>query len=99
MAVIFTHSIKKHNYILRFYPAGGYYDIEIVKMPSYGKRVSDLSITHRILVDRQDFKGWKICFGIPEVIDTLDRAEKWGKNWCEYTSRYILTGKIFPNDK
>lgn len=109
MAVISTHKILIpknikikgkhlfHTYIFRFISVGNHYDIEIIKMPSYGKRVSDLSITHRIPVDRQDFNGWKIGFGIPEVIDTLDKADKWSKVWAKNTSEYILTGKHFPN--
>lgn len=88
-----------HTYTFRFYPAGNYYDIEIVEMPSYGKRISNLSITHRIPVNRKYFVGWKICFGTPEVVDTLDKADKWSKVWANNTSKYILIGKPFPNDK
>lgn len=97
MAVIFTHKIKKHNYELRAVYTGTYYDIEILKMPSYGKRFQNLEITHRVPIN-VDNQKWRICFGIPEVIDTLDKAHKWGKIWCENTSKYILTGKHFPNE-
>lgn len=84
--------------MFRFISVGNHYDIEILKMPSYGKRVSDLSITHRIKVDKDDCK-WKICFGRPEIVDTLDSADKWSKVWAKYNSDYILTGKEFPNEK
>jgi hypothetical protein len=56
MAVISTHKIEKHFYMFRFISVGAYYDIEILEMPSYGKRLSDLSITHRIPVKKDDCK-------------------------------------------
>lgn len=110
MAVISTHKILIpknikikgkhlfHIYIFRFISVGNHYDIEIIKMPSYGKRPSDLSLTHRIPTGKIDGK-WKICFGIPEAINTLDKADKWSKVWAENTTEYILTGKEFPNEK
>ena len=96
MAVISTYRIGKHFFMFKFYPVGGYYDIDILKSPSYGKRKPNGVYTMRIPSQRG---GMKICFAIPEVIDTLDKADKWSKAWAKLTSAYILTGKKFPKEK
>ena len=105
MAVIFPHKIKKHNYLFRFYPCGGYFEIDILTQPAYGKRYANGDKTHRVPSGRIDnlnsMNGkpvWKICFGDPNIIKTLADAEKWAKVWAKLTTDYILNGTEFPNE-
>ena len=77
-----------------FYPIGDYYEIDILAMPSYGIRDSGLHNTHRLNSGRG---GYKICFGDPTVIKTIQMARKWAAAWSEHTVRYIRNGTPFPN--
>ena len=78
----------------RFYPIGDYYEIDILAMPSYGSRSSDMHSTHRLPSGRG---GYKICFGDPRILRDLNTAKKWAAVWSEYTNRYIKYGNAFPN--
>lgn len=74
---------------------GEYYDIDIFRMPSYGRRSKNLHDTHRLPSDRG---GHKICFGDPYLIDSLGTARKWAATWAECTMNYIRYGNDFPNN-
>src|SRR5579884_3453260 len=41
-----------HYFQFRFVPVGAYYEIDILEMPSYGLRSSDLHVTHRLTSER-----------------------------------------------
>lgn len=85
----------RHYFEFVFYWTGEYYDIDIFKMPSYGNRSKDLHDTHRLPSDRG---GYKICFGDPHLIDSLDEGRRWAGIWAECTMNYILYGNNFPNN-
>ncbi len=95
-AVIDTYRSTDGTYYFKFcfYPAGDYYDVDILAMPSYGSRSSDLHLTHRLPSERG---GYKICFGEPQIISDLNTAKKWAASWSELTVTYIKTGREFPN--
>jgi hypothetical protein len=78
----------------RFYPVGNYYEIDIIAMPSYGNRVSDLHTTHRLPSERG---GNKVCFADPSIVTDLSTAKKWAAMWAEHTWKYIKNGTPFPN--
>jgi hypothetical protein len=78
----------------RFFPVGAYYDIDILDMPSYGRRSADLHETHRLPSERG---GYKICFGDPKIIADLNTAKRWAASWSELTVKYIKEGAAFPN--
>ena len=95
-AVVDTYRSKDSMYLFqfRFFPVGAYYDIDIMEMPSYGIRSSDLHVTHRLPSERG---GYKICFGDPKIITDLNTAKRWAASWCELTVKYIKEGTAFPN--
>lgn len=95
-AVVDTYRTKdgQDYYKFRFYPIGGYFEIDIIAMPAYGSRSADLHTTHRLPSERGDYK---ICFGNPHIINDLDTARKWAASWAELTSKYIKSGTPFPN--
>lgn len=68
------------------------YEVDIVSTPSYGSRSTDLHSTHRLNSERG---GYKICFGDPSVVTSLDKAMKYVENWCEGTWQDIKTGRTF----
>ncbi len=69
-----------------------YYEVDIVKMPSYGVRNQGAHETHR-LSSRNG--GKKICFGDERAISTLEIAREFATAWAENTWNYILTGARF----
>ncbi|MEO0403249.1 MAG: hypothetical protein AAF193_00110 [Bacteroidota bacterium] len=75
----------------------GYFEVDILSMPSYGSRSSDMHTTHRVSSSRPG-GGYKICFGNPSIINSPDIARKWAGIWAELTLDYIKTGKRFPNN-
>ena len=82
----------KYYFKFKFIPKDGYYEIEILSMPSYNKRPTDSVSTHRL----QSISGKsRICFGDPTVAKNPKLARKWAKSWSEHTIIYIKTGKTF----
>lgn len=95
-SVVDTYRSKDGMYYFefRFFPVGAYFDIDILDMPSYGLRSSDLHKTHRLPSERG---GYKICFGDPKIITDLNTAKRWAASWSELTVQYIKDGSAFPN--
>jgi len=78
-----------------FVNKGSYFEIDIVDQPGYGNRNSGEHPTHRLPSDRG---GYRICFGNPETINTLDKAFEWAAVWSEQTEKYIVQGIDFNNN-
>lgn len=77
----------RYTFQFRFYPTVyGYYEIDILAMPSYKGRPASAYISHRITSSRGTTI---ICFGNPIDANTPSAARRWAKFWAEKTAKYI----------
>jgi hypothetical protein len=74
--------------------SSGFWEIDILNMPSYGARDDGLHATHRLPSDRWDC-SYKICVGDDSSVSSLSDAKRWAKAWAEETWKYIKTGERF----
>ncbi len=92
---VYRSKCGKYYFEFEFHLVGDHYQIDILKMPSYDNRSTDLHLTHRLSSDHGN--EYRICFGDNSETNTLVKAKKWASVWSECTIRYIETGKHFPN--
>lgn len=81
-----------YNFNFRFCWQKQYYEIDILKTPSYQSRSDDLHSTHRLPSKRG---GYKICVKDNSKVNSLQQAKIYCALWAEATARYIETGKTF----
>ena len=79
-------------FVFRFVAVSSYFEVDIVSMPSYGRRNEGAHETHRLSSDRG---GKRICFGDASAISTLQIAYDFAQAWAENTWKYINTGERF----
>jgi hypothetical protein len=83
----------------RFVGRGGFlapefWEVDILRMPSYGSRDDNLHATHRLPSSRSDC-SYKVCIGNEQGVTSLTEAKRWAKAWAEETWSYIRTGERF----
>ena len=67
----------------------GYWRIYIESMPSYGRRNTSLSITHRL----REGHRYYVCWEPESALRTLEDAKKVAALWADLTQEYIKTGR------
>lgn len=89
----------QHLFKFKFSPQtcnlGNYFEIVIIKQPSYSTRANGYGITHRLPSKSMTDKAM-VCISSDKLIEatgTLDKARSIAIGWAEMTSKYILTGE------
>lgn len=70
----------------------GYWEVYIIKQPSYEGRNSSLEMTHRLPSSQRKAK-YKICITKGLEPKDLESAQQLSMDWAELTHNYIKTGK------
>lgn len=76
-------------FMFKYIEVNGFIEIHIIEQPEYDNVDDDLSITHRLPSDREEYK---ICFSSGKEPKEIELAKGFSMAWAEYTWNYIKTG-------
>ena len=85
-----TDNGRYFDFVFNYINLGGYWEIDIARLPDYRGRNTSAYIIHTLPSDRG---GKKICVATGHEPRTEKDAKKLSMNWADLQAEYIKTGR------